>query len=460
MKKKLGFYSIVLLTINSIIGTGIFLSPGSVVAKSGDKALIVYILAAVFAAILAVTFASAAKYVSSGGAAYAYTKEAFGNNAGFYIGITRYFAASIAWGVMGTAVVKTVLNIFQLDSSSMTNITMGFLVLMAILLIVNLLGTKVFEIINNLSTVGKVATLITTILVGLGITIFSGVNNISEINNLVDESGKSLGQNMDLSSWVMAVIAAFYAFTGFESVASGSEDMEEPEKNLPRAIPIAIGIIAIIYIGIVGVAIMIDPKAIVESKEVVALADVFKNPLINRIIIVGALVSMFGINVAASFHTPRILESMAKQKQVPDTFAKRTENGFPMLAFLVTIAIAIIIPLAFKFDMTSIMIISSISRFVQFLIVPIALIIFYLGKEKGMVNKNVNKSVLFDAIIPVIAIIFTLLLLIKFDWVGQFTIKDADGNSTTNIFAILSMLIGYVFVPFILMAWKKFSQRN
>lgn len=59
-----------------------------------------------------------------------------------------------------------------------------------------------------------------------------------------------------------------------------------------------------------------------------------------------------------------------------------------------------------------------------------------------------------------VAIIFTLLLLIKFDWVGQFTIKDADGNSTTNIFAILSMLIGYVFVPFILMAWKKFSQRN
>lgn len=200
---------------------------------------------------------------------------------------------------------------------------------------------------------------------------------------------------------------------------------------------------------------MIDPKAIVESKEVVALADVFKNPLINRVIIIGALISMFGINVAASFHTPRILESMAKQKQVPDVFAKRTENGFPMLSFLLTIAIAIIIPLAFKFDMTSIMIISSISRFVQFLIVPLALITFYLGKERGKVNINVNKSMFLDAIIPVIAIIFTLLLLIKFDWVGQFTIKDTDGNSTTNIFAIISMLIGYVFLPLVLMAWKK-----
>ena len=455
MKKKLGFYSIILLTINSIIGTGIFLSPGSVVAKSGDKALIVYIFAAIFASVLAVTFASSAKYISSGGAAYAYTKEAFGDNAGYYVGITRYFAASIAWGVMGTAVVKTVLNIFELDSSNIGLITIGFLILMSLLFIINLLGTKVFEIINNLSTAGKLAALVTTILVGFGIIIFSGVNNISSISNLVDSSGKALGSNMDLSSWVMATIAAFYAFTGFESVASGSEDMENPEKNLPRAIPIAIGIIALIYIGIVAVAIIIDPKAIVESKEVVALADVFKNPLINRVIIIGALISMFGINVAASFHTPRILESMAKQKQVPDVFAKRTENGFPMLSFLLTIAIAIIIPLAFKFDMTSIMIISSISRFVQFLIVPLALITFYLGKERGKVNINVNKSMFLDAIIPVIAIIFTLLLLIKFDWVGQFTIKDTDGNSTTNIFAIISMLIGYVFLPLVLMAWKK-----
>uniref|UniRef100_UPI00128FFE21 amino acid permease n=1 Tax=Streptococcus suis TaxID=1307 RepID=UPI00128FFE21 len=95
MKKKLGFYSIVLLTINSVIGTGIFLSPGTVVASTGQQALLVYLLAAVFASVLAITFAAAAKYVSKGGAAYAYAKAAFGDNVGFYVGITRYIAASI-----------------------------------------------------------------------------------------------------------------------------------------------------------------------------------------------------------------------------------------------------------------------------------------------------------------------------------------------------------------------------
>ena len=131
--KKLGFWSIVLLTINSIIGSGIFLSPGSVVKMSGKYAPVIYLAAAVFAAILAITFASAAKYVSKGGASYAYTKAAFGDNWGLYIGITRFFSAAIAWGVMATGVVKTVLNIFGKDNTDFGYITIGFIVLMVIL---------------------------------------------------------------------------------------------------------------------------------------------------------------------------------------------------------------------------------------------------------------------------------------------------------------------------------------
>ncbi|MSU86634.1 APC family permease [Streptococcus dysgalactiae] len=455
MKKKLGFYSIVLLTINSIIGTGIFLSPGAVVAKSGDKALLVYSFAALFAAVLAITFAAAAKYVSKGGAAYAYTKAAFGDNWGFYVGITRYIAASIAWGVMGTGVVKTVLSILAIDNTNLANITIGFGCLMGLLLVINLMGTRIFELINNLSTLGKVGALVLTIVVGLGIVLFGHVNEFGKIHTLTDATGNALGQNLDLSSWVMAVIAAFYAFTGFESVASGSEDMEEPEKNLPRAIPLAIAIIAAIYIGIVGIAMMINPGAIVASTQVVALADVFANPFIRNMIVLGALISMFGINVAASFHTPRILEAMALQQQVPDAFAKRTDKGFPMIAFITTIGIAILLPMAFRFDMTSIIVLSSISRFIQFLIVPLAVMVFYFGKEKGEALQQVKKNVVVDVVIPAIALLLTIVLLYNFSWVEQFTFKLDNGQLVPNTFAIVAMVIGYVILPLGLMAWKK-----
>lgn len=454
MKNKLGFYSIVLLTINSIIGTGIFLSPGGVVAKSGDKALLVYFLAAIFASVLAITFASAAKYVSQGGASYAYAKAAFGENIGFYVGITRYIAASIAWGVMGTAVVKTVLSIFGLDNSNLMLVTIGFIVLMGILLVINLLGTRLFELINNLSTIGKVGALLTTILVGLGLVLFTGVNEFDTIKNLTDATGAKLGANMDLSAYVMAIIAAFYAFTGFESVASGAQDMEQPEKNLPRAIPLAIGIIAVIYIGIVGTAMMINPSAIVATKEVVALAAVFTNPIIRMVILIGALVSMFGINVAASFHTPRILEAMALQKQVPDWFKQRTDKDFPLRAFLVTIGIAILLPMAFRYNMTSIIVLSSISRFIQFIIVPLAVMVFYFGKQKEEIVATAKKSFLFDVIVPFLGCILTIILLYKFSWAAQFTIVSEQGQVSLNIFAIASMVIGYVVLPIVLMLWQ------
>ena len=255
---------------------------------------------------------------------------------------------------------------------------------------------------------------------------------------------------MNTANWVTAIIAAFYAFTGFEGVASGAEDMHNPQKNLPRAIPLAISVIALIYIGIIIVVMMINPQAIVQTKSVVALAAVFHNHIIKNIILSGALISMLGVNVAASFHTPRALEAMAKQKQIPRWLQKRTRHNFPLSAFLITVGLALIMPLVFNYNMTNIIILSSISRFVQFLVVPLSVINYFRGKNKEAVLPNVQKNIVTDVIFPVLAVLLTLFLLLKFDWVGQFTVIDTQGQRQPNIAAIIVMILGYVILPGIL----------
>ena len=452
--EKMKFWSIVLLTINSIIGTGIFLSPGAVAKLVGSKAAMIYLAAAAFAAVLAVTFAAASKYVVKSGAAYAYSKAAFGDEVSSYVGITRVVSASIAWGVMATGVVKTTLSIFGKDSSDMKTVTIGFITLMLILLIINLIGTKLLTLISNISTIGKVGALTITIIAGICILIFSGGSHIEEMNLLKDADGNNLIPTFTTSVFVTALIGAFYAFTGFESVASGSADMEEPEKNLPRAIPLAIVIIACIYFGIVFVSMYIDPVAMVTSKEPVVLASIFKNQLLQKIIIIGALMSMFGINVAASFHTPRVFEAMANEKQIPEFFAKRTKGGLPLTSFLLTAIIAVVIPLVFNYNMSGIIIISSISRFVQFIIVPLAVISFFYGKNKEEVLQA-NKSFMMDVIVPIIALLLTVLLLVKFNWAQQFSNKLDDGTTTLNIKAVVSMVIGYVILPICLRIYMR-----
>lgn len=451
--KKMKFWSIVLLTINSIIGTGIFLSPGGVAKIAGSSAPFIYLCSALFAASLAVTFAAASKYVIKNGAAYAYAKAAFGENVGLYIGITRFVSASIAWGVMGTAVIKTTLSIFNMDSSNKTYITIGFLILMIILLLINSFGTRILTIISDLSTMGKMLALVITILSGLVVLLITKQNNMSMLDTLKNENGELLIPALTSTSFVTGVVAAFYAFTGFESVASGASDMEEPEKNLPKAIPLAIGIIALIYFGIVLVAMMINPVAMVTSKEVVVLAAVFENPIIKNVIIYGALISMFGINVAASFHTPRVLEAMARENQVPEIFTRRTEGGLPLYAMVVTAALAIVIPMAFGYNMMGIMIISSVARFLQFIVVPLAVISFYYGKTKEKILMN-NKNFITDVVISIVSLLLTVLLLVKFNWKGQFSIKNANGDMVLNMYAITAMVIGYIILPVVMKIFK------
>ena len=454
-KTKLKFWSIVLLTINSIIGTGIFLSPGGVAKQAGSMAPLIYICAAVFAIVLALTFASASKYTRESGAAYAYVRTAFGDNAGLYVGITRFVSASIAWGVMATGVIKTAFQIlgYSADDITFGMQTIGFIVLMIVLFIVNVLGTKIFSIVSNLSTIGKCVALVIAILAGVVIAMMTG-NHIAEIDSLVNEAGDRIVPQMTTTNFVTALVAAFYAFTGFESVASGAEDMEEPEKNLPRAIPVAIGIVAAIYFGIILTAMMIDPVAMVTSSSVVVLADVFENAFIRNIVIIGAFVSMFGINVASSFHTPRLLEAMAHRKQVPAVFAKRNAKDIPVNAFIITTLFAIVIPMAFAYDMKGIMIISTIARFVQFVLVPIAVIMFFYGKTKNPTVENAKKNFFTDVIVSIISLVLTALLLIKFDWAGSFSTSTETGT-VVNYFAVISMIIGYVVIPVLVYLYAK-----
>ena len=447
---KLGFWSIVLLAINSIIGSGIFLTPGSVVQQAGSKALIVYFIAAIFASILAISFAAAAKYVTKSGAAYAYSKAAFGNNVGFYMGILRYFSASVAWGVMAVGVIKSTISIFGGNPNKTMSVTIGFLILMAVITIINLFGQKVVKYVMNLATIGKLAALVLIIVAGVVLLIMTGASsNLNEVDQIT-QNGQKIVPTLTTTGFVMAIVSAFYAFTGFESVASGSEDMKNPAKNLPRAIPLAIIVIAIVYIGVVAVAMVLDPKALMTTKQVVAIAAIFKNEILRDVILVGALISMFGINVASSFNAPRILEAMARENQFSKSLTKRTKNNFPIRTFFISVLLAILIPMAFEYNMVNLITLSAMVRFLGFIVVPLAVIQFYRGKTAEPVL-NAQKNIWTDIVVPILSIVLVIFLLVEYNWKAQFGVVNASGQVTgINWYAIAMMIFGFIVLPLIM----------
>ena len=455
---KLGFWSIVLLAINSIIGSGIFLTPGSVVSQAGSKALIVYFIAAIFASVLAISFSAAAKYVTKSGASYAYSKAAFGDNVGFYVGILRYFSASVAWGVMAVGVIKSTISIFGGNPDKFLNVTIGFIILMVVVTVINLFGQKFVKFVMNLATAGKLAALILIIVAGVVLLINTGATHSLSSVDQITQNGQRIVPTLTTTGLVMAVVSAFYAFTGFESVASGSEDMQEPEKNLPKAIPLAILVIAAIYIGVVAVAMVLDPKALMTTKQVVAVSAIFKNEVLRDVILVGALISMLGINVASSFNAPRILEAMAREHQLPATLTKRTKNNFPIKTFFISETLAILVPLAFQYNMTNLITLSAMVRFLGFIIVPLAVICFYYGKNKQPILPA-PKNVLTDIFVPILSIILVIFLLVKYNWQAQFGIIVNGQVVGVNWYAIFMMIFGFIILP-LFMFWFSRKERS
>lgn len=421
---KLGFWSIVLLAINAIIGSGIFLTPGSVVQQAGSKALVVYLIAAIFAAILAISFAAASKYVTKSGAAYAYSKAAFGKKIGFYMGVLRYFSASVAWGVMAVGVIKSTISIFGGNPNKAINVTIGFLILMAIITVINLFGQKVVKYVMNLATIGKLAALVLIIIAGVVLLITTGASsNLGQVDQLT-QNGQKIVPTLTTTTFVMSIVSAFYAFT-----------------------------------GVVAVAMVLNPRALMTTKQVVAIAAIFNNEILRDVILVGALVSMFGINVASSFNAPRILEAMAREGQMSQALTKRTKNNFPIRTFFISVGLAILIPMAFEYNMVNLITLSAMVRFLGFIVVPLAVIQFYRGKAKEDILKA-NKSVMTDVIVPILSGVIVIFLLVEYNWKAQFGVVNAAGQVIgVNWYAIAMMVFGFVLLPLI-MAWISRRERK
>ena len=461
--KKIGFWSVVLYGINSIIGMGIFLTPGGVIKMSGTYAPISYLIAAIFAIILATVFATAAKYVKTNGAGYAYVTAAFGKNAGIYVGITRALGAAIAWGILATAVTKTILDIFvkgiKDNPDKNTYYLVGIISLIGILLIINFFGNKVFEKINNLSTIGKVSALVLFIVSGL-IIVMMTQNNFAQASIPYDKAaGKGVYEptalllfgyievigKSKIAGVIVATIGALYAFTGFESIANAAEEMDEPDKTLPKAIPISIGIVAIIYILVVLVGMMLGSESIVNSKETVGLASAIPYPFLKGIIVLGAVISMFGINVAASFGAPRVFTALADNGVLPEFITKKNKYGVPVIAFLITATFALAFPIVLKYDMNSLIGLGVIIRFIQYTLVPLAVI--KMASSNNPKWRHVVRYTLTEYIFPIIGVISSLILISVYNYKQLLYTKLPDGSYSLNTLSVRYLIIFFIVVP-------------
>ena len=211
-----------------------------------------------------------------------------------------------------------------------------------------------------------------------------------------------------------AALTIFYAFTGFESIAVAAEDMDNPEKDVPKAILLVIFICSIFYVLIIGIAIGILGTDLVTAKA--PIQEAFQRIIGNTgkyLVGAGTLVSIGGINLAASIMTPRSGSALADDGLIPRVIAKKNSKDVPYIAIIITgvltLALGLYGSLIGSFAILAA--ISVVSRFVQY--VPTCLSVIVLRKKRPDLKPSFR--VPFGPVIPILAVVVSFWLLYNSD---------------------------------------------
>ena len=263
-KNKMGLFSIILLGFNGIIGSGIFLLPNKVMAQVGPAAVLVTLFDALLVISIAVCFAEVGGMFKKNGGPYVYAKEAFGEFVGFEVGFMKWAIAIIAWATMTVGFAEALMGLLPKGTFANENIAKAIIVtiIVVLLTLVNLSGIKTSKILNNIVTTGKLLPLI--IFIAVGLFFINGSN-----------------------------------FTPFFV----------PGKNASG-----------LAIGILGTD-LVTAKAPIQEAFQRIIGNTGK-----YLVGAGTLVSIGGINLAASIMTPRSGSALADDGLIPRVIAKKNSK--------------------------------------------------------------------------------------------------------------------------------------
>ena len=383
---KFGFWSIVLLGINGIVGTGIFLLPNKAYSIIGSASLGVLLFDAVIAGCIALCFAEAASLFTRNGGPYLYAKHALGDFWAFEVGVLKWIVTVIAWAAMAVGFATALGAAVPALSGDFAKDVISFILIVG-LTIVNIFGVNVSKFVNNLITISKLVPL--ALFIAIGIFFINGANFTPVFPQDIYVDG----------SFAQAAVLLFFAYTGFEVIAIAAEDMKNPKKNLPRAIIMCMLLVSVLYMAILAVSIGVLGTDLANTKAPVQDAfNVIVGPIGMYIVLIGTLISMGGINFAEAYYAPRVATSMAEDGMLPNALAKRNRYNAPYVAAIVT-AIASVL-LAWSGSFTTLAAISAVSRFTQYLPTCLAVIIF----RRKWADKARSYTIPGGYLIPVIAI--------------------------------------------------------
>jgi amino acid transporter len=342
-------WDLVAIAINGIIGAGIFGLPSKVFSLIGSYSLIAFVACAIVVTLIILCFAEVGSRFEETGGPYLYAREAFGPTVGFEIGWLIWLARLTAFAANCNLLVAYLGYFFPTVTSPVWRAAV-IIVVVGILTTINVLGVRQATIVSNLFTVGKLIPLIIFIAVGLF---------------FLNHQAFALGPRPTTGAFSQSVLLLVFAFTGFEMAAIPAGEVRDPKKHLPRALLIAIGVVAFLYILVQIVCVGTLPELAQSQRPLADAGTRFMGTAGGAIISAGAIVSIMGNLNILVLSGSRIPFAIAQQRQLP-AFIATIHRRFatPYVAILITALVMLLLTLNSSF--VAALTISAIARLVTY----------------------------------------------------------------------------------------------
>ena len=358
LKRDVGPLALTALGVGCIIGTGIFVVVGVGIERAGPAVILSFLLAGITCLFSAMSYAELASSVPVSGSAYTYAYATMGEVVAWIIGwdlIIEYgvsvAAVAVGWGANFNAFMSTAFGV-EIPERFITSLDRGGINIPAVvivLLITWLLmrGVKETANLNTVMVFVKLGVLL--MFIGLAFTAF-------DADNLQPFAPNGSG------GVLAAAAIIFFAYIGFDAVATGAEEAKNPKRDLPLAIIGSLLIATLVYVLVAVGAVGSLPAAQLGATDA-PLSEALEEGVglgwAAALTSFGAIVAITSVLLVLLYGMTRIFFAMARDGLVPESWADvnpRTGTpakltlGFGIFAAL----IAAVVPLGAIVEMVNI----------------------------------------------------------------------------------------------------------
>ncbi|OBA95193.1 transporter [Mycobacteriaceae bacterium 1482268.1] len=300
LQRRLGIADAVTIGLGSMIGAGIFVALAPAAAAAGSGLLIGLAVAAVVAYCNATSSARlAARYPQSGGT-YVYGRERLSEFWGYLAGWSFVVGKTASCAAMALTV-----GLYAWPAHAHAVAVAAVVVLTA----VNYAGIQKSAMLTRVIVAIVLAVLATVVVVVVG---------AGEV-----DASRLVGDDAGVGGVLQAAGLLFFAFAGYARIATLGEEVRDPGRTIPRAIPIALGITLAVY-AIVAAALLAELGSAGLAGSAAPLADAMQtagHPGIEPVVRAGAVVAALGSLLSLILGVSRTTLAMARDRHLPSGLA-------------------------------------------------------------------------------------------------------------------------------------------